>query len=50
MKVVLKADLTKSPLNATKDKNANRRIVWHVEGLGRTLTEREFKKFYKEIK
>jgi len=50
MKVVLKADQTQTPLIATKDKNLNRRIVWHIQGLGGTVTDREFKKFYKEIK
>jgi hypothetical protein len=49
MRVALKADQTHTPLNATKDKNLNRRIVWHIQGLGRTLTEKEFKKFYKLI-
>ena len=50
MKVVLKSDQTQTPLIATKDKNLNRRIVWHIQGLPGTLSEREFKKYYTEIK
>jgi hypothetical protein len=49
MKAILKSDSTKTSLNVVKDKNLNRRVVYHVQGLGRTLTAKEFNRFYKEI-